>query len=70
MRTGTHHTAVDILHEPIGYHEIESAVKRLKLKKFRGVDGLQNEVLTDPSLLIPLWSLFNKCFDWRIIPSV
>ena len=26
--------------------------------------------VTLPPLLIPLWSLFNKCFDWGIIPSV
>ena len=60
---GTHYTGVDILNEPIGYHEIENAVKRLKPKKSSGIDGLPNEVLTDPSLLIPFWSLFNKCFD-------
>ena len=52
-----------MLSEPIGYHEIENAVKRLKPKKSSGIDGLPNEVLTDPFLLIPFWSLFNKCFD-------
>ena len=52
-----------MLNEPIGYHEIENAVKSLKPKKSPGIDGLPNEVLTDPSLLILLWSLFNKCFD-------
>ena len=59
-----------MLNQPIGHPEIENAVKRLKPKKSPGIDGLPNEVLTDPSLLIPLWSLFNKCFDWGIIPSV
>ena len=59
-----------MLNEPIGYHEIENAVKRLKPMKSPGIDGLPNEVLTDPSLLIPFCSLFNKCLDWGIIPSV
>ena len=30
---GTHYTGVVMLNEPIGYHEIENAVKRLKPKK-------------------------------------
>ena len=56
----THYTEVGILDEHIGYHEIENAVKRLKSKKSPGIDGLPNEVITDPSLPIPLLSVFNK----------
>ena len=42
-----------MLNKYICYHEIENAVKKLKSKKSPGIDGLPNEVLTDPSLLIP-----------------
>ena len=51
-KTCTHYTGVDVLNEPISYHKKENAVKRLKPKKSPGIDGLPNEVLTDPSLLI------------------
>ena len=59
-----------MLYECIGYHEIEKTVKKLKIKKSSGIDGLPNEVLTDPSLLVPLRSLLNKCFDWGLILCV
>ena len=55
----TNYTGIGMLDEHFGYHEIENAVKRLKSP---GIDCLPNEVRTDLSLLIPLWSLFTNMF--------
>ena len=59
-----------MLNQVISYDEVENVVRKLKIKKSCGIDGIPNEVLKSNSIILLLWKLLDKCFEYSRTPSV
>ena len=60
----------DFLNDEITTSEIKRVINGLKARKTPGIDGIQNELLSNDNCLPILSSLFNKCFESGKIPSI
>ncbi len=58
------------LNRPLSYDELVKVVHKLKLKKSTGLDCIPNEVLKKNDVMIMLYKLYVKCFEYCILPSV
>ncbi len=55
---------------PLSYNEVEKIVNKLKLNKSSGIDQIPNEVLKHHDVMLMLYYLFTKCFDYGLFPSI
>ena len=59
----------ECLNQKIEYGEIEKVVKGLKPGKSCGYDNIPNEILRQENVMLLLFHLFNKCFDFGKVPT-
>ncbi len=58
------------LNRPLSFDEIEKTVLRLKNKKASGIDCIPNEVLKKHDVMLLLYNLFTKYFEYCILPTI
>ena len=59
-----------LLNGNLTLEEVIRAIDKAKNGKAAGIEGLYNEVLKAPKILPVLFSLFQTCFKYSIIPSL
>ena len=64
------YTATDNLNRDITNLEVEKALKLAKNGKAVGIDNLPNDILKCLHVKDVLHSLFNKCFQYGIVPNI
>ena len=58
------------LNGPISFDEIQKIINKLKLNKSSGIDQIPNEVLKNHDVILLLYNLFTKCFEFSIVPTM
>ncbi len=58
------------LNRALSYDEVEKIIFKLKSKKATGLDSIPNEVLKHKDVMMLLYKLYVKCFEYCILPSV
>jgi hypothetical protein len=54
----------------LSFDEIGKIINKLKLNKASGIDNIPNFVLKKHDVMILLYNLFKKCFEYSILPTV
>ncbi len=54
----------------VSYDEVEKIVNKRKLNKSGGINQIPNEVLKNHDVMLMLYHLFIKCFDYGLIPWI
>ncbi len=55
---------------PISFDEIEKITNKLKINKSSRIDQIPTEVLKNHDVILPLYNLFTKCFEFGIVPTI
>ncbi len=58
------------LNRPLSFDEVEKAVWKLKCGKSSGIDCIPNEVLKNHGVMLVLYNLYVKCFEYGKIPAI
>ncbi len=54
------------LNGPISFDEFEKIINKLKINKSSGIDQIPNEVLKIHYVMLLLYNLFTKCFEFGV----
>ncbi len=55
------------LNGPISFDEIENIINKLKINKSSGINQIPYEVLKNHDVMLLLYNLFTKCFEFGIL---
>ncbi len=58
------------LNGPISYDEIEKIINKLKINKSSGIDQIPNEVLKNHDVMLLLYNIYTKCFEFGIVLTI
>jgi hypothetical protein len=57
------------LNKSISFDEVERMVNKLKRNKSCGIDSIPNEVLKNHDVMALLYYMFDKCFNYGLVPT-